>query len=488
VSLRTRLTLTILGVLTATVAAVLAVTDVAFAAQQQREQGEQLLRELERVATVVAAGEVGANLVTGSQATLRLQFVTSNGRVVIPAGEQAPLPLAGEPELLRDAPDLPGRWLVASTPWRLGSGVQAGTLRGAASLAGLDAARTNLRITLLAIGAAALVSAAALAILALRRSLAPLTDLARQASHVDPGDPRFATYRGPDDEVGEVARALNTVLDAIRARRSAERERLADVAHELAAPLTVVNAHLDELADRWQDAEDVAGSDVQRLRAAQAAADDLLYVSQDLLTLARGDLGERMHWEIVDLRDVAVEMQAAHPGMTVRVGGVREATATDGESSERSGISEVDDERESAVDVRVVADGARVRQILRNLIRNAERAAGSDDGVALHVVPLGPSGAPDRVAIRVEDEGPGLSDEQREEIFERYHTRTGGTGLGLAVVQRLVERLGGEVSARARDGGTGATFEVVLPSFLASLAQEDDELGDRESDERATDA
>ena len=273
--------------------------------------------------------------------------------------------------------------------------------------------------------------------------------MAHEAGRIDPSDPRLAVYRGPDDEVGRVATALNAALDAVRERRAAERERLADVAHELAAPLTVVTAHVSELARRLADAADA--EDRERLRAAEIAADDLLYVSQDLLTLARGDLDERLRWEIVDLAELAGEMRTAYPGLRVSL--------PDGGADLRG------------ADLRTVADPARLRQVLRNLVRNAVRACGSADGVELRLAARGAPGAPDVVTVRVEDDGPGLSEAEAAEVFDRYRTGLGGgTGLGLAVARRLVERMGGRVRAGHAERG-GAAFEVELPSLAASVEE-----------------
>jgi signal transduction histidine kinase len=443
-SLRVRLTLTVLAVLTLTVAAVLVVTDVAFAAQQRAELGELLRRELGRVDAVVQAGQLGAALLEDGEGTLVLQFVSRDGSVQLPDPTAPPLPLATQPDDVRGAAGLDGRWLVASVPWRLPSGVEAGTIRGAVSLSGIAEARADLRRTLFTIGTLALLAAAVAAIWLLRRSLLPLARLAHDAERIDPSEPRLARYRGPDDEVGRVATTLNAALDAVRARREAERERMADVAHELAAPLTVVTAHLSHLARRLADSAD--GEDRERLAAAETAADDLLHVSEDLLTLARGDLDERMRWEIVDLGELAREMRAAHPGL-------------------RASLPSPD------ADLRTVGDPARLRQVLRNLVRNAVRASGSASGVEVSLSVTGAPAVPDAVRVVVQDDGPGLSDEELARVFERYRTGAGGTGLGLAVVRRLVERMGGTVRAERADDG-GAAFVVEVPSLAASVEEE----------------
>ena len=453
-----------LSVLVTTLGVVIVVTDVAFAAQQERDQGRRLVRELERVARVVSQGEIGSNLLSEDADSFRLQFVSTNGQVVIPAGDAMPLPLVSEPTSFGDHKGLEGAWLVASVPWRLGSGVEAGTLRGAISLSGLIRARRDLRVALVSIGVLGFAVAGAASLVALRRSLAPLTDLARRVTFLDPGDPRFARYDGPDDEVGKVATALGTSIDAIRERREVERERLADVAHELAAPLTVVHGHLDEV-DRRLEAR-ARDDDVvtPRIRAARAAADDLMHVSQDLLTLARGDLGERMRWEVVDLVKLVEEQQRAYPALGV---------STDAQS----GMGR-------AFDARVLADEVRVRQVLRNVIRNAERAAGAVEKVHVHVGNVMTPEGDERVLTRIEDEGPGFGEEELERLFERYHTRTGGTGLGLAVVRRLVERMGGTVVARNRDVGQGAAFEILFPSWRALIEDGETEEGAKNSSSR----
>ncbi len=103
------------------------------------------------------------------------------------------------------------------------------------------------------------------------------------------------------------------------------------------------------------------------------------------------------------------------------------------------------------------ANAPSLRRMFVNVVLNAVQAA-PQGTVVVHGVNDG-----DDAVVRVEDEGPGVSEERREAIFEPFHTtRGGGTGLGLAVVRRTVERHGGEV--RVGDGQRGgARFEIRLP-------------------------
>jgi len=103
------------------------------------------------------------------------------------------------------------------------------------------------------------------------------------------------------------------------------------------------------------------------------------------------------------------------------------------------------------------------RRLIRNLLENASRhAAGSP--VAASVVRLGPSGA----RLRVEDQGPGVPEPERERIFEPFYRSVGteddgGVGLGLALVRQIARHHGGEARCLPREGG-GTCFEVELCS------------------------
>jgi len=442
VLLRDRLTLIVLAILVATVVAMGAITDAAFSAFQRQELAQLAERDLARVDAMVRSGTPGGTFLDDE--TMRIEFVSMAGRQMLPDPGADPLPPVAEETVMHDPlPDLAGAWMVASRTWRTPSGVEAGTIRIAVPMADAIAVRGTLRRALATTAALALAVAAAAAVVTMRRALRPLQRLAQEARAVDPANPGALAYRGPHDEVGLVADALARTLDGIRAHREVERERLADVAHELAAPITVVTHHLRRLAR----ARSTAATHEERelLASAAAAADELLVSSQDLLTVARGDLDDRLSWEVVDLADVAHQVAAAYPGVRL----------------EREGD-----------DVRALVDPVRFRQVLRNLLRNAVRAAGRPKGVRVRV--LGPTPAwVDRVRVEVEDDGPGLSPETRQAVFDRYVTGAGTTGLGLAVVRRLVEAMGGRVDVRSV-AGEGATFFVEVGSAAAVLDDTDD--------------
>ena len=173
------------------------------------------------------------------------------------------------------------------------------------------------------------------------------------------------------------------------------------------------------------------------MRAARDAAQELLYTSQDLLTVARGELGVPLRLEAVALDEVARRVAAEYPGTCVHARG----------------------------DNRVLGSPERLAQVIRNLVRNGVQAAGDPTGVRVRVEPHG-----DEVTLLVSDEGPGMDDEARARAFERHFTSRsgrGGSGLGLSVVRAIVEAHGGTAGVVAT--GPGTTLRVTLPRLQAQL-------------------
>lgn len=112
----------------------------------------------------------------------------------------------------------------------------------------------------------------------------------------------------------------------------------------------------------------------------------------------------------------------------------------------------------------ISVDAVRIRQVLHNVIRNALEALDEqEDGRVIVATRLSKSESGKRIEITVDDNGPGLPPEYREEIFDPYvTTKAKGTGLGLAIVRKLVEEHGGEVSIQSV-AGEGAHVRIVLP-------------------------
>lgn len=427
--LRDRLGLIVVVAVVAALAATALLADLWFSRSQRLQFEDLMERDLARVQAVVRAGVPGQQFLEEGAVGARLQFVARDGSVLLPDPDAQPIRLTARPEAVQAE----GRVeMVGSAPWVLPSGLEIGTLRLALDMGESIAARQALRRGLLLSAALVALLTALLAWWQTGRSLRPLARLAEQAAAVDPASPVLASYSGPRDEVAEVARALNLALEGIRARQKAERDALAEVAHELAGPLTVVAGRLQVLA--------AAQADDPQVLAARDAAAELLHTSQDLLTLARGELERAPELSLVDAAEVALGLAAEYPGVAFE---------------DRSG------------DARVFAHPERLRQIVRNLLRNAVQASGGVDGVGLRL-----SEADGQVVVAVVDRGPGLTPEALARVFERHVSgRPGGSGLGLPVAKRIAEAMGGSIQARSVPG-EGATFELRLPGWRGQMEQE----------------
>lgn len=396
----------------------------------QRNQWSQLegllQRELGRLEGVLASPVVGVPLVTPERLGTVMQLVTADGRVVLPRNAEATLPAEEETALV----DFAGRkYLAARRTLNNGS-----TLRIGLDVTDEVNGRGDLASQLMWLGALISLIAALLGGLVAQGALSPLASLARQARGIDPADPGQVEYRGPKDEVAEVASALNAALGNIRQRREEERAFMAEVAHELAAPLTLVKGHLDAF-ERHGSTVRGDGEDRSHLRAANEAAQELLLTSQDLLALARGELERPLHNEVLRLDELLERVHRAYPGVRI----------------------------EAAKGVRVVGDSHMLLQAVRNLVRNAIQASGGPGGVTVELVDSGK-----QVELRVRDTGPGIAPDRLERIFDRYFSGSRGAGVGLTVVSRVVEQHGGEL--RVETDTEGSCFTVVLPSFAAQLA------------------
>ncbi len=404
-----------------------------FVRQQVVQLNELLLRDLTRVETLMQAGPeaIGVNF-TSPEGDFVLQLVDRAGRVV---GGGNPFPPGPQPQLLTRGERI---LLSASAPWRLpvanrpGTFIEAGTLRLGLNVTADLAQRRALRQSLLVGGGVIAAAVAAVNLVLLGRALAPLARLAAQARRINPASPSGVVYKGPHDEVAYVAQALNRSLRGIRKRQQAERASLAEIAHELAAPLTLVAGHLESL--RLLHPND------KQLGAAQAAANELLYTSKDLLTLARGELERSMDLQVLDLGGVAERVAAEYPGVRFTASG----------STEIAGSPE------------------RLAQLVRNLVRNAVQAAGADK------VTLAVKADDAEVCLSVEDRGPGVPPNELGHLFERFYTKRkqGGTGVGLSVAQQIARQHGGDISVTSTVG-VGTCFTLSLPSLGAQLGDED---------------
>lgn len=236
--------------------------------------------------------------------------------------------------------------------------------------------------------------------------------------------------------------AMVDITDLRRAERRLQElvkskdQFIASVSHELRTPLTAVVGLTDELRNHHSTFSPAEQQEFMNLIAEQAG--DVANIVEDLLVAARADIGT------MNLAMKEIDIASA----------VRSLTET------------ADDRTDPALelpsngDLRALADEARVRQILRNLLSNARRYGG--DTIIVRAGQEGP-----RVWIEVGDDGPGIIEADRERIFEPYTTAhpvsgvTAAVGLGLTVSRQLARLMSGDLTYRCENGES--TFRLTLP-------------------------
>ncbi|MCX7850760.1 HAMP domain-containing sensor histidine kinase [Thermus sp.] len=222
----------------------------------------------------------------------------------------------------------------------------------------------------------------------------------------------------PKDAFGGMVEAVNRLLLALKEAKEKERTFLAEASHELRTPLTVLLGHLDRLKRNPLDLE--------ALQTAQATAERMRRLVEDLLALARGEAERTLNPHIVDLRALAAEAAREY------------GVAFSGEA------------------VEVLGDPDRLLQMLRNLIANGVRAAGKE-GVRVALRREG-----EVALLEVADTGPGIPQDLLPHLFQRFARGPGGgAGLGLAIAQAIARAHGGEIAVESRPGRT--IFRVRLP-------------------------
>ncbi|TMR09173.1 HAMP domain-containing histidine kinase [Nonomuraea turkmeniaca] len=293
-----------------------------------------------------------------------------------------------------------------------------------------------------------------------RRSMRPLGQIQRTAEAIAGGElGRRVPDAGPRTEVGRLARSLNGMLAQIEtafaarsaseaaARRSEDRMRqfVGDASHELRTPLTSIRGFAEY-------ARQNPGADpAELMQRVEKAAGRMSLLVDDLLLLARVDQQRPLEMRPVDMlalaADAVQDARILAPERVIKLDVVGGAALI------------------------VSGDEVRLRQVISNLVTNAivHTAAGSPI-----IVRAGAN--TDKVFLEVVDNGPGLTPEQVDRVFERFYRADSarsrrrsaedrGSGLGLAIVQALVQAHGGTVTVDSSPE-SGSTFRVELPLAL----------------------
>jgi two-component system sensor histidine kinase MprB len=313
-------------------------------------------------------------------------------------------------------------------------------LQIARPLTEVDAVLSRVRLLFIAVSVLAVTSAAAVGLFLSRAALRPVRRLTEHAERIAAtGDLSQRTNESRSDELGRLAVAFNTMLDALAGSVRAQRQLVADASHELRTPLAAARTNLEVLELH----EEVSAAERRRILA--DATDELKEMTQlieELVELARGDaqILEKQPTRLDHIAEESVAVAARRSGRELRA----ELSPT-------------------------VVDGspAALGRAISNLIDNALK--------------WGPPGTPVEVSVRdgmvaVRDHGPGVAADDLPHVFDRFYRATTartlpGSGLGLAIVRQIADAHGGTITAAQAPGG-GSLFTLRVPVVHSPTADE----------------
>lgn len=279
------------------------------------------------------------------------------------------------------------------------------------------------------------------------RALKPVDDMARRASEItaDRLNERL-TIQNPDDELGQLGTAFNATLARLENSFEQLRRFTADASHELRTPLTAIRSVGEVALGKGGDESyyrDTIGSMLEETNRLTKLVDSLL-------TISRADAGRlALRFSPVPLLEIASESA-----------NLLEVLAEEKEQSIRLSGSRT---------IEVNADRTMLRQALVNLIDNAVKFSPEKGIIAIRVREDGPD-----AIVEVQDSGPGIAEEHRARIFERFYRvdkararQEGGTGLGLSIVEWAVAAHRGSIDVDC-EHPPGSIFRIRLPKCIAA--------------------
>jgi two-component system, OmpR family, sensor kinase len=330
-----------------------------------------------------------------------------------------------------------GQVLLQTRRGRTGPGGTLAVVTAGEPLAPVDRAQDGVARTFLIAGSLTLLAALAAGVLAAARTAAPLRQMARTAGAVDAGElSHRLPERGPR-ETRQLAESFNHMLDRLEDAFARQRSFASDASHELRTPLTAIRGQIEVLARSRSPSREEIEATAARLATEIGRMDRLV---DDLLLLAQSDEGLVHRTEALDPERFIPET----------VDGIAHG------SGRRFEVA-------PAPHGLLVADGDRLAQALRSIVRNAiEHTAGGG------VIAVSAAARDGRLRVTVDDDGAGIPPAERERIFDRFHRtdasrarRSGGSGLGLAIARAIVEAHGGRIwAADSPTGGARIAFEV----------------------------
>jgi two-component system sensor histidine kinase BaeS len=290
------------------------------------------------------------------------------------------------------------------------------------------------------VGAGAMLLAAGIAVWVSRALLTPVKEVAAATHRLAAGEYGTRVHIEARDEVGQLAVDFNRLAHTLQRNEEMRREFMADVSHELRTPLGVLHGELEAIEDG------VRTLDRESVRSLQAEVATLNKLVSDLYDLSLADVGA-LTYRKADL-DVAETLRLAAGAFRERLSdrGIKLALVL------------------PEAPLMAFVDERRMVQLFNNLLENTCRYTDAGGMVRVSARREGAN-----VCIDVSDTAPGVADDQRTHLFERFYRtdasrnrQSGGAGLGLAICRRIVEAHDGRIEAKASPLG-GLWIAIELP-------------------------
>ncbi|WP_300767953.1 HAMP domain-containing sensor histidine kinase [uncultured Bifidobacterium sp.] len=367
----------------------------------------------------------------------------------------------------------------------------------------IDTVNTLTRYTLM-VGAAIIMLSVIIATVLIQRTLAPLKRIEKTAAKIAAGDLSERIPPAPENtEVGSLSASLNTMLARIESsfreqEKTTEKMKrfVSDASHELRTPLAAIHGYA-ELYTMQRDLPGALDRADSSIRHIEDSSTRMTVLVEDLLSLARLDEGRGIDMtSTVDLTAVLLDssddLHALDPERSVDTGVVDLSPGS-------GGVVSLVFSAGAPPAVSISGDPSRIRQVITNIVGNIHRYTPADSSVQMGLGVLPAAMSPEELSalppherslrrfldavevgrsmrigttyavMRFIDHGPGVPDEDRPQIFERFYTadpsrarEKGGTGLGMAIVLSVVKAHKGLIVASESDGG-GLTITVILP-------------------------
>jgi signal transduction histidine kinase len=329
----------------------------------------------------------------------------------------------------------------------MANGVQVGSLLAAQAGQGERAAEqflASVNQALLWAGITAVIIALILGVVLAQQLTRPLRRLTAATQAVAAGDFSQQVPITSSDELGDLARDFNQMARALELSEMQRQQMLADTAHDLRTPISIMRSHLEAMLDG------VFEPTPENLAVVHEETLQLSRLVEDVRTLSIAEAGQLpLALQPVDLAELAASAAAAFAPLA-EADGITLTVATTSTPC-------------------VSGDPARLQQVLANLIANALRYA-PQGGSAAPAVHITVSAAIGEAAVSITDNGPGLSSAQQAHVFDRFWRSDaarsrdqGGSGLGLAIARSIVQAHGGSIAVSG-EPGVGTTFTITLPT------------------------